>query len=349
MKINRNAIIIALSMVIMFTMALSVGGVNAKNGMKIEVITDDDIKFNVYTEALTVGDLIDELIQNRELVLDSSLVIEPSEDTVLTQGMSVEIKTAKEYTLERNGAFSCVLSHETKVEDILTDVGIELGEGDYTIPPKQSFIDDGARIKIVNVEVKSEDKEVKVTPPTEYVPTEELFEGEEQVIEEGTEGLETVHVESILFDGEPLNNEITEKEVVEEAQPTVIETGTKEAPVVETPNGPVKYKYAITMEATAYDNSFASCGKHPGDPYYGITASGTEAGPGTVAIDPSVIPFGTKLYVESTDDVPSYGFATAEDTGGAIIGNRIDLWFESNELAMEFGRRPVTVYVLFDE
>jgi 3D (Asp-Asp-Asp) domain-containing protein len=94
------------------------------------------------------------------------------------------------------------------------------------------------------------------------------------------------------------------------------------------------------MSATAYDSSFESCGKHEGDPYYGITASGMKVKPGIVAVDPRVIPLGTWLYVEG------YGEALAADTGGAIKGNKIDLFYESPKTVKNFGRRKVKVYVL---
>src|SRR5699024_2317005 len=97
---------------------------------------------------------------------------------------------------------------------------------------------------------------------------------------------------------------------------------------------------AMNMTATAYDLSFQSTGKRPGDKSYGITASGTKAKVGTVAVDPNVIPLGTRLYVDG------YGFCVAEDTGGAIKGNRIDLFFNSTSEARNFGRRQVKVYIL---
>ncbi len=102
----------------------------------------------------------------------------------------------------------------------------------------------------------------------------------------------------------------------------------------------------MDMVATAYDLSYESCGKYPDDPYYGITASGTKAQPGTVAVDPDVIPLGTKLYIASTDGSPDYGFATALDTGSAIKGYRVDLFMEDNRDALDYGKRQVKVYVL---
>ncbi len=92
------------------------------------------------------------------------------------------------------------------------------------------------------------------------------------------------------------------------------------------------YAAVMTMEATAYLPT-------DGDGY-GITATGIPATYGVAAVDPSIIPLGSRLYI------PGYGEAIAADTGGAIIGNRIDLCMESYDECMEFGRRNVTVYIL---
>lgn len=90
--------------------------------------------------------------------------------------------------------------------------------------------------------------------------------------------------------------------------------------------------YPVVMEASAYlpTDGDGSC----------ITASGMVARRGVVAVDPDVIPLGTRLYI------PGYGEAIAADTGGAIRGNMIDLCMESYGEAMQFGRRDITVYVL---
>ena len=100
------------------------------------------------------------------------------------------------------------------------------------------------------------------------------------------------------------------------------------------------------MQASAYSAEYASTGKKPGDKYYGITASGTKARPGVVAVDPRVIPLGTELYIQSLDGTNDYGFAVAEDTGGSIKGNKIDLFFTTESQCYSFGRRNVKVYVL---
>jgi len=101
---------------------------------------------------------------------------------------------------------------------------------------------------------------------------------------------------------------------------------------VETPQGYVPYTQVLGMEATAYLPTDGG-----GE---GLTAMGIPATYGIVAVDPDVIPLGSRVYI------PGYGEALAADTGGAIYGYRIDLCMEDYWQAMDFGRRTVNVFVL---
>ena len=106
-------------------------------------------------------------------------------------------------------------------------------------------------------------------------------------------------------------------------------------PTMETLSGDVlAYTACLTVEATAYSGG-------------GKTAMGTAAGEGTVAVDPDVIPLGSRLYITAEDGSSwVYGYAVAEDTGGSIQGERIDLFFWSESDCRSFGRRTAKVYVL---
>lgn len=104
-------------------------------------------------------------------------------------------------------------------------------------------------------------------------------------------------------------------------------------------------KQVMSANLTAYTAGFESTGKNPGDPDYGVTASGAHVKDGeTIAVDPSVIPIGTKVYIEGI------GVRVAEDTGGAIIGNRIDVYMSDLTAALQFGyKRNIKVYILQDK
>lgn len=95
----------------------------------------------------------------------------------------------------------------------------------------------------------------------------------------------------------------------------------------------LSYIDVLSVEATAY------CGG-------GTTATGTPARYGAIAVDPRVIPYGTRMYIVSDDGKWIYGVATAEDCGSAIKGNIIDLYFDSYDTCIQFGRRNCTVYIL---
>ena len=90
----------------------------------------------------------------------------------------------------------------------------------------------------------------------------------------------------------------------------------------------------IIVNATAYCSCVKCCGKSDG-----ITATGTKATAGrTIAVDPAVIPYGTEVVINGHTYV-------AEDCGGAINGNDIDIYFESHDAALQFGRQTLTAYI----
>lgn len=104
--------------------------------------------------------------------------------------------------------------------------------------------------------------------------------------------------------------------------------------------------------ATAYDLSFASCGKKPSHPQYGISASGVDLKGKSlddkfIAVDPKVIKLGSVVYIEFFEPYQHLtGYYTAVDTGGAIKGKRVDIFFGSGDVSQEvknFGRRQVKI------
>lgn len=120
--------------------------------------------------------------------------------------------------------------------------------------------------------------------------------------------------------------------------------------VLETSDGKIiEYTDVIQLEATAYCACYDCCGKYPGNKWYGITATGTKAKVGTIAVDPKVIPLGTEVYIEGIGGAKNYGFATAEDTGGAIKGKIIDLYFNTHKETVNWGRQQVNVYILKEQ
>ena len=113
---------------------------------------------------------------------------------------------------------------------------------------------------------------------------------------------------------------------------------------------PTNYVKTIDMNATAYCLCKKCCGKSENSPGYGATASGLRIIPNTgmkvIAVDPKVIPLGTKVYVQGLNGAGDYGYAIAADTGGAIKSNKIDLYYDTHTQALKWGRKKVRVYIL---
>jgi len=126
----------------------------------------------------------------------------------------------------------------------------------------------------------------------------------------------------------------------EETSPGVITTAEGEV---------LEYTEVIQVEATAYCACYKCCGKYPSNKYYGITKTGTRAKVGTIAVDPKVIPMGTKMYVEGLYGAKNYGVGKAEDIGGAIKGKIIDLYFDTHAETIQWGRQQVNVYILKED
>lgn len=300
----------------------------------------DDEKEEITTYANTVEDFL----EMEGITLDKAAYINVPLDANLENNMHIIIKTPKTYLLTMGNKQHEIVSVHKKVKDILKDLGIELDELDYTKPGLDDEAALGGEIQIFRV--KEEIEEIEKVIPHESITkkSNEMDIGVTKVVQEGKDGLKKIKIKKVFENGELISEEIVDEEIVKESIPKITKKGTRN--VITSSRGKTRYRKVITMVATAYDNSYESTGKRPGDKYHGITASGTKARVGAVAVDPRIIPLGTKLYVESLDNTKDYGFCVAEDTGGAIKGNKIDLFFNTAREVRNFGRRKVKVYIL---
>ncbi|MBM7614755.1 ubiquitin-like domain-containing protein [Alkaliphilus hydrothermalis] len=316
-------------------------GVTFMSLQKTIVIAYDGQEIEVKTFSNTVESILRK--QGIEIAAEDKII--PQLQDPITDGERITIHRAFEIQLVDGGEEKVIKTAEATVGELLKSLNIEVKSLDQVEPALDTPLKKGELVLITRVEEEFlvEEQEIPYQSITKY--NDDLEQGKTKVVQEGKRGLKEVKLRLTYEDGIEVSREVVEEKVHEQAVDEVIEKGTMKYLV--TSRGEVaRYKKVITMQASAYDAGFESTGKRPGDPYYGITRSGTKVRPGVVAVDPKVIPLGTKLYVESLDGTKSYGYASAEDTGGAIKGNRIDLYFESRSDALRYGRRNVRVYVL---
>lgn len=224
-----------------------------------------------------------------------------------------------------------VITGKPTAGELAASLGYGPGKG-RTVPGEQTQITPMTKVQIIALTEKTVTRKVPVMPPVVRQPDGALEAGLEEIVDDGQEGVKEATVKVKYEDGAEIGTETVAEKVLTTPKPQVVKVGTRET--VHTSRGTMRFKQVHWMEATAYLPTDG--GGH------GITASGLMARHGIVAVDPSVIPLGTRVYI------PGYGLALAADTGGMITGNKIDLCIEDYDTAWRFGRRMVKVYVLAD-
>ena len=330
------------NMIIVITIMMILTIISIETVFSKEITIKDDDKEIVIE---TLSSRVDKALQKASITLNDHDQLSVGMDTKLKDGMSIEVKRAFDVKINVDGKELNVLTANNKVADILNEYSIELGEKDKTLPALDEEILPKDVVNVIRVEEEVVKETVEIPYRSVIRYNEAIEAGQIQKSKDGENGKKEVEYRIVYENGIESLREIINEDIIKEPVDEMIEKGSEKY-LVASRGQVVRYKKVITMEATAYDLSVGSTGKTSDHPEYGITYSGTKARPGVVAVDPKVIPLGSKLYVEYLDGTTDYGFASAEDTGSAIKGNKIDLFMEDSKAAWRFGRRKVRVYIL---
>ena len=230
------------------------------------------------------------------------------------------------------------------VADALERAGITLEGDDYTEPALDHVVTAGSKIVVHRVDYAERVETQAIPYDTQYVYTSLYFRntGRTTTVQHGAAGQQTVTTRDRYVDGELENSTVVDTTTTVEPTDHVIKTYGAGAPVSPltgadgTTNAPTSYSKVLTGKATGY---YSRTGKG---------SSGLGLGYGTVAVDPDVIPYGTKLYITSIDGKFVYGYAVATDTGIAVQKGQIlvDLFYETYAESVINGAIQVNVYVV---
>ena len=275
-------------------------------------------------------------------------------DTFTTEdGSAITIRRAAEVTVLYHGEETTVTSDGETVGQLLARLGIDLTSTDVVSHDPAEPVSEGMEITVDSVITCQEVYTTTLPHETKICGDASLMEGTEEVLIEGRDGELTCTASVTYINGKESHREtisenmtiapITEIIAQGTAKPE-FEPETGEMPVIKDgyiimPSGEMLTYYKKDyVTATGYTHTDAGCDM--------ITSTGTIVHYGTVAVDPRFIPYGTRMLIVSHDGERYYGIATAEDCGGAIKRDKMDLYFPTYQECIEFGRRRCTIYFL---
>lgn len=285
--------------------------------------------------------------------------VELSEDDIyITQtgdGMEeITVRRGQIITINDCGREIKVSSYGETVEQLLDRLNITVGIDCELSADVAEMTFDGMDLYIRRVEEKARHYFKDIAYDTIYCYNTTLPADYSEVVKPGIPGKLLCNTKAVLVNGEEQFRDLKSQVVVEEPVSEIVVVGTgenlgghKDTPaigdgVLVTADGQILYyEKIIESQATAYTMTDEGCDE--------ITATGTYARYGAVAVDPKVIPYFTKMFIVSNDGKYVYGYASAEDCGGAINGTRIDLYYDTTAECFQFGRRNCTVYILAED
>lgn len=235
------------------------------------------------------------------------------------------------------------------VEDALDKADIVLNENDVCSVPITTDVCKGMSVDVDEVTYSKKTVYSSIEFDTSFEYSEDFPKGYEEIMVEGKDGTKQITTTYKYVNGEYRGESGKIESITDEPVTQVVLKGTAQSQQVSnigntthssgTGSGGVieglSYSRVLTGSATAYT---ASAGA--------LTATGVPAYVGGVAVNPDIIPYGSKLYIVA--DGYTYGYATAVDTGGALMSGSalVDLYMSTYDECINFGRRNVTVYVL---
>ncbi len=315
-----------------------------EQSQQVAINVDQEIK-SVWTTDDRVGDVL----AKAGIEITDYDVVSPELHEQLGKGSSITVQKAFEITLNDGGKEKKVQSTSTTVADFLKRENIHLNGDDRLNREAEGYLKPGSIVEVVRVEKVTDVVEEPANFAVETRNDPSLLKGREKIVQVGKKGTVSRKFEIVKENGKEVSRKLVEEKSIKKPQTKVVSIGSKvmvASATTRSSNSKSGTKSVsrndsaggkeFYVTATAYTAGCNGCS--------GITATGinlrTNPNLKVIAVDPSVIPLGSKVWVEG------YGYAVAGDTGGAIKGKKIDLHVPTKSDAYKFGRRQVKIKII---
>lgn len=335
--------------IVIIAVAVSIGaGFGTFAIMKKDVIINDNGKL---MSCKTMLNTVQETLEQNNIDVNACDYINVPLETCLQRKKlnEIYIKRAVPVYVTADGKQTEILTYKDTVAEMLEDSPIKIDALDRL---EGAALQDGIKkdmsIRIVRVSENVVSEEEAIPFTVHKKANSRLDKGIEKIVQPGEEGIREKKYKVVTENGIEVSRQLLTEAILKNPINMIMEYGTILNHKT-TRGDAVRYSKVIEMKATAYTASFKDTGKAPGHPQFGITKTGIKAKKGIIAVDPKVIPLYTKVYVEILGKTPDYGYALAADVGSAIKGNKIDLYYDTQEFVDRFGVQKVKVYILSND
>lgn len=309
-------------------------------------VTSDGVELangDVQTVSLAKGTVAD-VLERTGITPAYNEVVEPSLSTPVSDNLVVKVYKGKKLSITADGKTDSVYVLNGNVCDVLNQLGYKLADDDILSVDKDSNIEDADSITIKRVTYRNETETQSVDFETVKKNSKDVDLGETKVQTEGKQGEALVTKKCKYVDGKKVSSKTVDTKITKEPVDKVVLMGTKGSNV----SNPVGTFTDMNGNTVAYSSVVTGSGTAYTAPAGSLTATGVTAYHGGVAVNPNIIPYGSKLYIVSTDGSFVYGYATAVDTGGALMSGTaiVDCFYNTYDECVSFGRRNVNVYIV---
>lgn len=307
----------------------------------VTVAVDQETKTVMTTETN-----VKEILAQADVAVTEHDQVTPALDGKIGKDDQIKVDKAFEVTLVDGMDKKKVMSTSTTVADFLKQQEVKLNEFDRIKQRMEELVLPNDVVQVVRVEKVTDVVEEATKFAVETKKDSSLLKGSEKVVQKGENGTVSRTYEIIKENGKPVSRILKGEKVVKDPKTKVVAVGTKvmmasasqtkaKTKSISRGNAPSGGK-EFYVSATAFTAFCNGCS--------GITTTGInlKANPDAkvIAVDPDVIPLGSKVWVEG------YGYAVAGDTGSAIQGNKIDVFMPTKQQAYGFGRKKVKIKIL---
>lgn len=306
---------------------------SAYSKQNVDIYIDGQLQSHCY---ISYNETVADVLSKTDIDISYNDYIYPSLNDTIGENGRIDIYQPVDLTIEYNNQAYRISTPLTGI-DAVKQAGILVDDDDIINTSETSNI-----LKVYTIDTTKTSQIIDIKHDTQTIKNKNKYVDYKKIITQGADGKALALITTTYINGAVSNTEQKISKLISAPVTEVVEIGTKQRPnTVSTPLGYKVFTKSYVANISAYCPCVICCGKTNG-----ITASGAKATQYYTIAAPKNIPFGTKVYIPYFKNAPNKGIFVVQDRGGAIDSNRMDVFFNTHQQALNFGRKYLEIYIL---